>query len=535
MTGRHLEIERKFDVEPGFALPDLTDVDGVAAADAPVEHDLEAVYHDTGDLRLARARVTLRRRTGGADAGWHLKLPASAGARQEVHEPLGRTVKTPPRPLRDLVLGITRGAPTAPVTTLRTRRLATVLRDADGRALAEIADDTVSATLPAAAPGGAAEQRAWRELEVELVDGDEELLGRLVERVLAAGARVSPSPSKLSRALGDRLAGSNGAGRATDVPAADDGSGKGKKKKKDKAKKKQKSPATGADVVLGAVRGQLDALRDADLMIRTGQEDAVHKFRVACRRLRSILAAFRPVLDRTATDPLRDELRWLGEQLSDARDGEVALAHLSELVAAQPPELVPGPVAARLQQSRLKEELRGGEDAARTIADPRYLRLVDALHALVADPPLAEKAGEPSEDVLRAAVRRSGRRLLHRIDDARQASPDGAAHALHESRNAAKRVRYTAEVAAGPLGAPAKALVDCMEHVQDVLGDHQDTEITQMWCERLGREAFAAGENPFAFGRLHALEQARADAARAEFWELEPSLHPVLRAAKKKS
>ena len=529
MTERHLEVERKFDVDGSFALPDLTDVDGVATADGPVEHTLEAVYHDTADLRLARARVTLRRRTGGDDAGWHLKLPAAAGARQEVREPLGRAVKTPPRPLRDLVLGITRGAPTAPVTTLSTRRTATVLRDADGRALAEVADDTVCATMPASAdsPDG---QRSWREVEVELVDGDEDLLERLVDRVLEAGARVSPSASKLGRALGDRLAALDG-GPASAAPA-DTGKKAAKGKK---GRKQRRSAPTGADVVLGAIREQVEALRDADLMIRTGQPDAVHKFRVACRRLRSILAAFRPVLDRTATDPLRDELKWLGEQLSDARDGEVALAHLSELVADQPPELVPGPIAARMQQSRLKEELRGAEDARRTVADARYLRLVDALHGLLADPPLAADAGKPAKAVLRNAVRRSGRRLRHRIDDARQAGPEDRAHALHETRKAAKRVRYTGEVAVGTLGSRASALVDCMEHVQDVLGAVQDTEVTRAWCERMGREAMAAGENPFAFGRLHALEEARAESAGGAFWALEPSLHPILEAATTKS
>ena len=511
MTG-HLEVERKFDVDGGFALPDLTGVDGVASADPPVEHDLEAVYHDTADLRLARARVTLRRRTGGHDAGWHLKLPAAAGARQEVHEPLGRAVRTPPRALRDLVLGITRGAATAPVTTLSTRRLATVLRDGDGRALAEIADDTVCATVPAAGAGLPAQQVSWRELEVELVDGDAELLDRLVDRVLAAGATVSSSASKLTRALGDRLAQLDGGPQAPPEEAAKGAKGKGKGKEGKKAKKSraEKQPPTGADVVLAAVRQQVDALRDADLMIRTGQPDAVHKFRVACRRLRSILAAFRPVLDRTATDPLRDELRWLGEQLSDARDGEVALAHLSELVTDQPPELIPGPVAARVQQSRLREGLRGAEEARRTVDDPRYLRLVDALHALLAEPPLAAEAGEPAPGVLRKAVRRSGRRLRHRVDDARQAGAEDRMHALHESRKAAKRVRYTGEVAVATLGSSASALVDCMERVQDVLGEVQDTEVTRGWCERMGREAMAAGENPFAFGRLHALEEARA-------------------------
>src|SRR5688500_20101478 len=114
MAGNHLEVERKFDVDAGFRLPDLGDVDGVAAVDAPVEHDLEAVYHDTADLRLLRARVTLRRRTGGADNGWHLKLPAGT-ARRELHAPLGRAVKNPPRGFLAPVVGILRGAPTVPV------------------------------------------------------------------------------------------------------------------------------------------------------------------------------------------------------------------------------------------------------------------------------------------------------------------------------------------------------------------------------------------------------------------------------------
>ena len=95
MTTGHLEIERKFDVDEAFTLPALAGT-GIAAVDAPVEHDLEAVYHDTADLRLLRARATLRRRTGGADSGWHLKLPAGT-ARRELHAPLGRAVKNPPR------------------------------------------------------------------------------------------------------------------------------------------------------------------------------------------------------------------------------------------------------------------------------------------------------------------------------------------------------------------------------------------------------------------------------------------------------
>lgn len=528
MSAGHLEVERKFDVDADFALPDLAGLDGVAVVDPPVEHRLEAVYHDTDDLRLIRSRITLRRRTGGTDAGWHLKLPAEAGARHEQHEPLGRAVKAPPKALRDVVAGVVRRSATLPVAQLRTSRTATVLRDDQGRALAEVADDTVTASAPAAEPGAPLELLTWREVEVELVDGDEQLLERVGERLVAAGARPSPSSSKLGRVLAARLAAlGNGAGTA-------DGAQRTGRKKKGKNKGTGGSRATGADVVLAAVRAQVEALQTADLMIRTEQPDAVHKFRVACRRLRSILAAYRSVLRREETDPLREELRWLGDQLSDARDGEVALAHLRQLVGAQPPELVLGPVAARLQHSQMQEERRGAERARATLADGRYVAVLDALYGLLADPPLAEDAGTEAGQVLRDAVRRAGRRLSHRIDDARQAGPEDLGAALHELRKAAKRVRYTAEVAAGELGRPATDLIAFMERVQDVLGERQDCEVTRAHCLRLGREAFAAGENAWTFGRLHGLEEVRAERAEAAFWALEPTLHPVLRAARKK-
>ena len=72
-----------------------------------------------------------------------------------------------------------------------------------------------------------------------------------------------------------------------------------------------------------------------------------------------------------------------------------------------------------------------------------------------------------------------------------------------------------------------------MEHVQDVLGGSQDTVVTREFCRRLGLAAFAAGENAWTWGRLHALEEARAARAQEEFWALEPSLRPAIKAAKK--
>ena len=207
-----LEVERKVDVDEAFVLPDLTGIDGAATVDDPVEHQLEAVYHDTPDLRLARNRVTLRRRTGGPDEGWHLKLPAGT-ARRELHLPLDRGTAMVPAELLDVVAGVLGDARPGPVVVLRTRRVVTVLRTASGRALAEVADDAVTATDPAGDPGTAGGARSWREIEVELVGGDEALLAAVGEVLVAAGARPSARASKLARALSSRL----GTGDAADA------------------------------------------------------------------------------------------------------------------------------------------------------------------------------------------------------------------------------------------------------------------------------------------------------------------------------
>jgi CHAD domain-containing protein len=503
-------VERKFDVDGSFTPPaagELAQVPGVAAVDEPVEHLLQAGYFDTPDLRLFSARVTMRRRTGGTDAGWHLKLPVDDGARRELHAPLGRSVRKPPAALLAPVAGLLRGAPVGPIATLNTRRVVTALRDADGRVLAELADDTVTATVLASGTEQPLEVQSWREVEVELVDGDESLLAAVGTLLTAAGASPSPRASKLGRAIAGRV--------AAQAPRREG---------------KKKQPRAG-DVVLATLRAEVDGLLAADVLVRTDQPDAVHSIRVAGRRLRTIRAAVRPVLDRAATDPVRDELAWLGGELSTARDDEVALAHLRATVAAEPVELVPGPVAARLQQTALLAEQAGHASALRTLGDARYLRLLDDLHALLAHPPLTDRAGDRARPVLRAAVRKAARRLDRRLTASHASGSD---EALHDVRKAAKRLRYTAETAQGELGRPAKKLERSAKRVQEALGDWRDTMVTREQCRQLAIAATAAGENAFTYGRLHALEQSRAARALFEFRALERNLRPLLTGAAKK-
>ncbi len=197
----HLEIEQKFDVDTGFERPSFADLAGVSAA-APVLHHLSATYFDTADGRLAASKITLRRRTGGTDEGWHLKLPAGSGARREVQEPLGPRDPDAgglevPGALTARVAEVTGGRPLAPIARLDTERTVVTLTGGDGRVVAEVADDVVTALrLPAAG-----DPLRWREIEVEVAAADPELQRAAAAVLFAAGARPAGHGSKLARVL----------------------------------------------------------------------------------------------------------------------------------------------------------------------------------------------------------------------------------------------------------------------------------------------------------------------------------------------
>ncbi|HEY2304793.1 MAG TPA: CYTH domain-containing protein [Streptosporangiaceae bacterium] len=201
-----LEIERKYAVDAGFVLPDLSAVPGVAAVTGPDIYHLTAVYLDTPGLDLAAAHITLRRRTGGTDAGWHLKLPAGTETRREVHAPLGPGGEPVPDELSGLVAECVHGQPLRPIARLQTTRTVRRLTDAEGQVLAEVADDEVTGSLPDqdacdtdAPPDPSAwpTATAWREVEIELVRGPAGLLDEAGRFLLEAGARLSPAASKL--------------------------------------------------------------------------------------------------------------------------------------------------------------------------------------------------------------------------------------------------------------------------------------------------------------------------------------------------
>jgi len=200
-AGETIEIESKFAVSAAFTVPEFTGLPGVASLSPPQTYQLVATYFDTRDLSLVKSRVTLRRRTGGTDAGWHLKLPAGTSSRREVHEPLGSDPVAVPARLAGMVAQWAREQPLQPVARLETTRTVRQLTGTSGEVLAEVADDRVTGSVRQRHDDGWRVASAWREVEVELKDGPRDLLAAASEALLRAGAERSASASKVSQVL----------------------------------------------------------------------------------------------------------------------------------------------------------------------------------------------------------------------------------------------------------------------------------------------------------------------------------------------
>ncbi|MCP9207349.1 CYTH and CHAD domain-containing protein [Streptomyces cucumeris] len=504
------EIERKYEANgttKDGGLPDLTGVDAVADMTDRGVVTLDATYYDTPGRRLAADGVTLRRRTGGGDEGWHLKLPVGEDTRDEIRAPLSDTL---PGTLAALVRSRVRATELIPLVHLLSERDVKHLVDADGALLAEISADRVTARRLAPETG---EPVRWTEYEVELAEGgDPALLDALEPRLTAAGLRRSAAPSKLARALAE-----TDPARSAKEPAQE------KSARKKSAKKPAKKPAgdTAGDVVLGYVRRQITAIVALDPAVRLDTPDSVHRMRVATRRLRSVFRSYRKVLDRAVTDPIGAELKWLAAELGVDRDREVLTARLAERLAEVPVELRLGPVAARL---RIWSEARrqGSRGRLLEVLDgERHLALLDRLDGLLADPPLRPAAARPAGEVILDAVLRDYGRLAERVEAALHA-PAGHERdlTLHEARKAAKRARYAAEAARPALGKPAKRFRKLMTGVQELLGDHQDGVVAREALRELGVQSHAAGESAFTYGLLYGREEALAAARERELPEL---------------
>jgi CHAD domain-containing protein len=274
-------------------------------------------------------------------------------------------------------------------------------------------------------------------------------------------------------------------------------------------------------VVLAYLDAQAARLSNLDLAVHRDKPDAVHQMRVTVRRLRSTLQSYTTILPKSATQRLRDELKWLGGVLGAARDMEVLADQLHASLAAVPAELVLGPAQARITVHFAAQEADTRAAVLEALDSTRYRELLAELGGLLDRPPFSREAAEPAGKVLPHAVGRAYQRTSRRMRRAQHA-PAGQARdgALHETRKAAKRARYAAELAEPALGKETGKQVHRfakgMKDVQSVLGGHQDAVIAQAAAREIGVQAHLAGENAFSFGLLQERAHHQAQACQQQ-------------------
>ena len=412
------------------------------------EHQLAATYYDTDRSTLRLLGMTLRHREGGADAGWHLKIPAG-DARTEVQS--RAAAGSLPAALRRRVAGVVGEDTVRPVATIRTTRRTTHVLDADGELLVELADDRVTGT----AAGADAYPVVWREVEVELGPaGDESDLDRVT--ALLDGARPATVTRKITHVLGEAMR----------VEA-------------------EGRPA----LVVTYLRAQCAAILLGDVGLRDDiTPEAVHATRVGVRRLRSTLRLFDHVVD-DVPDSFDEDLGWLAGLLSPIRDADILGRRLSGSLDELEPQDVVGPVRDEVHQALRAARVTGVEEWRRAWDDPRYRGIMATLVRWYALVPVRENAEVRPAKTLRKAEKKVRRRLAEATD----------AHGLHQTRKAAKRLRYAGDLLEPELPRAHK-VARRAKKLQTTLGEHQDLAVAADFVR--GVAASGRVENAFTYGVL---------------------------------
>lgn len=480
-----VEVELKFDVEATATAPDLRVLPGVVASRPPETFGLDATYFDTENLDLATNRITLRRRTGGHDGGWHLKRPASGNARRELQVGFDQAPADGdvPSELLTPVLALTRSRSLIPVAAISTTRTITTLLGEDDQPLAEFADDSV--TAQSLLPGGQTQQ--WSEWEFELLGdaGNTKLLKAAQKLLRGAGGRTPSNASKLARAIGSTPAvGSPHLGKRP----------------------------TALELVITDVAIHRNSLITHDPLVRIDAPDAVHQMRVATRRLRSIFSGFPTVLDAARTEHLNNELQLLARILGEARDSEVQLAIDSSLLRGEPasPELI---AALTGSENKVHDRALGAAHAA--MNSDRYFRLLDAIDEMIAAPPAGPDADMPAEKAVDKAIAKN-RKKIKAAQAELAALPEGSPQwqeQLHTIRKRAKKLRYSTD-AAEPLGNKKyRVIAKVAKNIQSALGDVNDIHINRVHLAEIAASGTLSPADAFVLGRIDARQEA--DAARA--------------------
>lgn len=401
-------------------------------------------YFDTRDWSVLRAGWACRSRTRNGDSRLMLKsMGEQVGAvfhREEIEQPQAGEV------LADL----TRGKECSELFTVESQRTVYEV-SVPGKRGSDLEIDLDRSCIEAEKHYHKAMGRIeFMELEFE---GDADEVERLAEVLRHETALVPSQMSKFERGI-------QAAGYTVTVGS----------EFANLPKPTVKSPIL--DLVYWYLGQQFDALQLQRPRAWEGLDpEGVHKMRVATRRLRASLRAFRRLLPDYAYDHLEPEVKWLASVLGDARDADVCEMSAVQYVGVLEdlPASALAPYIGRMRQTTLGAHA----ELVDALAGPRYAELVGSLNAFISLGLEEDHGGE--ERVKDCEERIVGKELSKTLKRARKVSKKSSPRKLHKLRIQAKRLRYLLEVFFEVDPEKWTPMIEALEEFQEVIGLHQDS------------------------------------------------------------
>jgi CHAD domain-containing protein len=484
-----VEIERKFEVDDATRVPDFSDFAGCSTASSPHLESLTAVYFDTSDFALAKRAIVVRRRSGGNDAGWHVKLREDEEQRRELHWPLessGGEVDTIPEQLLTAAGIPESSASLHPIAVLRTERMRRTFRDDVGNEIGEFCEDQVRAERVVGRPYST----AWREWELEASGQGHQFLAQWASSLLDVGATPARYEAKLVRALGD----------------VDDES---------VARAHSKSTQVGA-----FFSAQRAAIIVAAAGAQLGNPDSIHDLRVACRTTRAVARALSRLKNSAALSRCDDECHWLATEVGAWRDIHVVYAGIGELTTADGSIIATGKVADCLGEEEQERLLEARLTALLALRSERFDLLMDTLaHLANSGGSKFYKGGVSPKSLSKKILAREAERTLRKLERVAGVTESGSPSfgQLHTLRKRAKRLRYVAEFTASSIPKRSRSSAKTAEILQTSLGEIQDLVVMRAELERIRSSRDLEPDTRAGINLLIEASQAKLERAREIF------------------
>jgi CHAD domain-containing protein len=492
-----VEIERKFEVDDTTRLPEFGGLAGCASVSSPHLESLTAVYFDTTDFALAKRAIVVRRRSGGNDAGWHVKLRRDEEQRTEFHWPLevnGGGIDRIPEQLLTAA-GIPESSEDLrPIAVLRTERMRRTFRDDSGNEIGEFCEDQVRAERVVGRPYST----AWREWELEASGAGHEFLAQWAGSLADVGAVPARYEAKLVRALGDVDDESVGRAHTESTHVGTFFS------------------SQRAAIIVAAAGAQL------------GDPDSIHDLRVACRTTRAVIRALSRLRNSAALSQCDDECHWLATEVGAWRDIHVVYAGIRELTAADGSLLATGAVAECLGEVEQERLIEARLNARLALRSERFDLLMDLLaHLANSGGSKFYKGGVSPKSLSKKLLAREVARTSRKLDRVTGGFDSGnpSFGQLHTLRKRAKRLRYVAEFTASIIPKRSRASAQTAEKLQSSLGEIQDLVVMRAELERIHSSLDLDPALHDGLSVLIVAAQTKLDRARERFVRSEANLN----------